>query len=43
MLADARATHLDGVRDAFLQHLGHEDMQRLAAVWERVLPGSTET
>ena len=43
LLAKARATHLDGVRDAFLQHLGPEDMERLAGVWERVLPGSTET
>ena len=43
LLAKARATHLDGVRDAFLQHLGAEDMERLSAVWERVLPGSTET
>ena len=43
LLSKARATHLDGVREAFVQHLAPEDMRRLADVWERMLPGSTET
>jgi DNA-binding MarR family transcriptional regulator len=42
LLARARVTHLDGVREAFLVHLGPDDLQHLAGLWERVLPGSTE-
>jgi DNA-binding MarR family transcriptional regulator len=42
LLARARATHLDGVRRAFLAHLGEDDLQQLAGLWERVLPGCTE-
>jgi DNA-binding MarR family transcriptional regulator len=42
LLARARSTHLDGVRDAFLVHLGPDDLETLAALWERVLPGCTE-
>jgi DNA-binding MarR family transcriptional regulator len=41
VLRKARTTHLDGVRDRFLSHLGEEDFERMAAVWERMLPGST--
>src|SRR3954452_4522093 len=41
LLAKARLTHLDGVRDKFLVHLSDDDFERLAALWERVLPGST--
>jgi DNA-binding MarR family transcriptional regulator len=41
LLGRARMTHLDGVREAFLSHLGHDDLQHLSALWERVLPGST--
>src|SRR4051812_34413661 len=40
-LRKARATHLDGVRDRFLMHLEDEDFERLGALWERMLPGST--
>jgi DNA-binding MarR family transcriptional regulator len=40
-LAKARPTHLDGVRERFLRHLGPEDYDRLAELWERILPGST--
>jgi DNA-binding MarR family transcriptional regulator len=42
LLARARGTHLDGVREAFLAHLGPDDLRTLAALWERVLPGCTE-
>jgi hypothetical protein len=39
----ARATHLDGVREAFLQHLAPADLEHLSELWERMLPGSTQT
>jgi DNA-binding MarR family transcriptional regulator len=41
LLSKARATHLDGVRERFLAHLTDEDQERLAELWERVVPGST--
>src|SRR3954470_21831774 len=43
LLARARPTHLAGVRERFLSHLEDEDFERIAAAWERVLPGSTES
>jgi DNA-binding MarR family transcriptional regulator len=43
LLAKARATHLDGVRARFLAHLGDEDFERVADLWERMLPGSTSS
>jgi DNA-binding MarR family transcriptional regulator len=42
VLATARPTHLDGVRERFLRHLSGDDFPRLAEIWERMLPGSTE-
>ena len=42
LLARARPTHLDGVRAAFLAHLEPKDLEQLGALWERVLPGSTD-
>jgi DNA-binding MarR family transcriptional regulator len=41
-LARARPTHLDGVRDRFLQHFAAEELGVLAAFWERVLPGAAD-
>jgi DNA-binding MarR family transcriptional regulator len=41
LLAKARPTHLDGVRAKFLAHLEPADYERLAQLWERMLPGST--
>lgn len=38
----ARHTHLAGVRSRFLERLGAEDLDRLAAAWERVLPGAAD-
>ena len=35
-LAEARATHLRGVRERFLGHLSDADQRRLEAIWERV-------
>jgi DNA-binding MarR family transcriptional regulator len=40
LLSQARATHLDGVREGFLRHFGEEELRMLASAWERVLPGS---
>jgi DNA-binding MarR family transcriptional regulator len=40
LLARARATHLDGVRDRFLRHFTPEELEQLAGYWERVFPGS---
>jgi DNA-binding MarR family transcriptional regulator len=39
-LAAARATHLDGVRSLFLEHLTEDELEVLGAVWARVLPGA---
>ena len=35
-LAEARVTHLRGVRERFLGHLTDADQRRLEAIWERV-------
>src|ERR687887_959829 len=35
----ARATHLAGVRSLFVDHFEPEELERLGAAWERVLPG----
>src|SRR5919204_116310 len=40
LLAPARRTHLDGVRERFLRHFDDEELQRLAHAWERVVPGA---
>ena len=37
----ARSVHRAGVRARFLDRLDEDDLQALAAVWERVLPGAT--
>ena len=39
-LAEARPTHLAGVRRRFLDPLTPEALDELATVWERLLPGS---
>lgn len=35
--AQARKTHLDGVRRRYLDHLSDEEKQLLAGIWERML------
>ena len=35
-LARARPTHLRGVRDLFLRHFSPEELERMAAAWERI-------
>jgi DNA-binding MarR family transcriptional regulator len=42
LLARARATHLDGVRERFLRHFLEDDLRQLAHFWERVLPGAAD-
>jgi DNA-binding MarR family transcriptional regulator len=39
-LAEARTTHLAGVRRLFLARLDERELAELAAIWERMLPGS---
>lgn len=36
--AEARGTHLDGVRRRFLDHLEPADLRRLSELWERIAP-----
>ena len=38
-LAEARRTHLDGVREQFLKQFDEEELRILAGYWERVVPG----
>jgi DNA-binding MarR family transcriptional regulator len=40
LFARARMTHLDGVRQRFLDHLSSEEQRALAAMWEKVSPGA---
>jgi len=42
LLARARATHLDGVRERFLRHFEAGELTTLAAYWERVVPGAAD-
>jgi DNA-binding MarR family transcriptional regulator len=37
----ARATHLDGVRENFLEHFSRQELDTLAELWERLVPGAT--
>jgi DNA-binding MarR family transcriptional regulator len=40
LFARARKTHLDGVRERFLNRLSSEEQRTLAALWEKVSPGA---
>jgi DNA-binding MarR family transcriptional regulator len=42
LLSRARRKHLDGVRERFLQHFATEELEQLARLWERVLPGAAD-
>jgi DNA-binding MarR family transcriptional regulator len=42
LLSRARRTHLDGVRERFLQHFAPDELEQLASGWNRVLPGSAD-
>lgn len=39
-LRQARATHLAGVRRLFLDKLSDDDLLRMAACWDRLVPGA---
>jgi DNA-binding MarR family transcriptional regulator len=41
-LAQARPTHLGGVREKFLAQFADDELRTLAVWWERVLPGASE-
>src|SRR3954453_22538527 len=43
LLARARPTHLDGVRERFLVHFSEDELRLFAEAWERVLPGAAAT
>jgi DNA-binding MarR family transcriptional regulator len=43
VLETARPTHLAGVRERFLRHFAPQELELLAELWERVLPGSAAT
>lgn len=40
LFAAARRTHLAGVRERFTNHFDADELERLGALWERVLPGA---
>jgi DNA-binding MarR family transcriptional regulator len=42
LLARARPTHLQGVRDRFLAHFADDELRQLAEYWERVRPGAAD-
>ena len=42
LLARARPTHLQGVRDRFLAHFVDDELRQLAEYWERVRPGAAD-
>ena len=42
LLARARRTHLDGVRERFLTHFAEDELEQLARLWNRVLPGAAD-
>jgi DNA-binding MarR family transcriptional regulator len=42
LLAKARATHLEGVRERFLRHFEPAELEQMAAWWNRVLPGAAD-
>jgi len=39
--AAARKTHLDGVRELFLQHFSDDELNQLGRLWDRVLDATT--
>jgi DNA-binding MarR family transcriptional regulator len=41
-LAEARRTHLDGVRERFLEYFEPDELRVLATYWDRVVPGAAD-
>jgi len=42
LLAKARATHLEGVRERFLRHFEPAEHEQMATWWNRVMPGAAD-
>jgi DNA-binding MarR family transcriptional regulator len=42
LLATARRTHLDGVRERFVDHFTPEELATLARLWDRLIPGAED-
>jgi DNA-binding MarR family transcriptional regulator len=42
VLARARPTHLEGVRERFLKHFTEDELKQMARFWERVMPGAAD-
>jgi DNA-binding MarR family transcriptional regulator len=42
VLARARPTHLEGVRERFLKHFTEDELEQMARFWERVMPGAAD-
>ena len=42
LLATARPTHLDGVRERFLAHFDTDELATLARWWDRLTPGAED-
>ena len=42
LLAEARRTHLDGVRERFVRHFSQAELEQLAGLWDRILPGAAD-
>src|SRR3954464_10471239 len=42
LLAQARATHLEGVRERFLRHFEPAELEQMARWWDRALPGAAD-
>jgi DNA-binding MarR family transcriptional regulator len=42
LLSRARRTHLDGVRERFVEHFTEDELELLARLWNRVLPGAAD-
>jgi DNA-binding MarR family transcriptional regulator len=42
LLSKARATHLEGVRERFLNHFEAAELEQMAAWWNRVFPGAAD-
>jgi DNA-binding MarR family transcriptional regulator len=40
LLSQARATHLEGVRERFLRHFQPDELEQMATWWDRALPGA---
>jgi DNA-binding MarR family transcriptional regulator len=39
LLAEARPTHLNGIRRRFLRHFEGDELELMSAYWQRMLPG----